>query len=76
MRLGWILVLGLGGLALLARLCLFTVDRTEFVYLTQFGRHLATYDGSDDGQAGLHVKWPWPASAPSKVSTGRPNCVR
>jgi membrane protease subunit HflC len=63
MRLGWILVLGLGGLALLARLCLFTVDRTEFVYLTQFGRPVETFDGADAGQAGLHVKWPWPVQS-------------
>jgi membrane protease subunit HflC len=34
------------------------VDRTEFVYVTQFGRHVATHDGETD--AGLHVKWPWP----------------
>jgi modulator of FtsH protease HflC len=38
----------------------FTVDRTEFVYLTQFGRHVATYDGADDAQAGLHFRLPWP----------------
>jgi modulator of FtsH protease HflC len=37
---------------------LFTVDRAEYVYLTQFGRHVATYDGRTD--AGLHLKWPWP----------------
>lgn len=40
--------------------CLFTVDRTEFVYLTQFGKHLQTFDGGKDAEAGLHVKWPWP----------------
>jgi membrane protease subunit HflC len=39
---------------------LFTVDRAEFVYLTQFGRRVGIYDGADDAQAGLHVKWPWP----------------
>jgi membrane protease subunit HflC len=37
---------------------LFTVDRAEFVYLTQFGKHVGTYDGKTD--AGLHVKYPWP----------------
>jgi membrane protease subunit HflC len=43
--------------------CLFTVDRTEFVYLTEFGKHLRTFDGSKDDQAGLHVKWPWPVQS-------------
>src|SRR5207245_8848729 len=37
---------------------IFTVDRTEFVYLTRFGQHVATFDGETD--AGLHFKWPWP----------------
>src|SRR5439155_7598415 len=39
----------------------FTVDRTEYVYLTQFGRHVATFDGQSDG--GLHWKWPWPVQS-------------
>jgi membrane protease subunit HflC len=42
---------------------LFTVDRTEFVYLTQFGRHVATFDGAKDDEAGLHFKWPWPVQS-------------
>jgi membrane protease subunit HflC len=46
---------------------LYTVDRTEFVYLTQFGRHVATFDGADDADAGLHVKWPWPVQAVQRV---------
>jgi membrane protease subunit HflC len=53
-----ILVL-LAGLLLL-RLSVFTVDCTEFVYLTQFGRPVATYDGADPAEAGLHFRWPWP----------------
>jgi modulator of FtsH protease HflC len=48
------------GAAILARMCLFTVDRTEFVYVTQFGRLIDTYDGADDDEAGLHLQWPWP----------------
>src|SRR5438067_650830 len=36
----------------------YTVDRTEFVYLTHLGQHVATLDGEVDG--GLHFKWPWP----------------
>jgi membrane protease subunit HflC len=34
------------------------VDRTEFVYVTQFGEHVKTYNGETD--AGLHGKLPWP----------------
>jgi membrane protease subunit HflC len=47
--------------------CAFTVDRTEFVYLTQFGRHLTTYDGGNDEQAGLHFKWPWPIQSVQRL---------
>src|SRR5438270_1344759 len=60
-------VVGCVLLCVLARLCVFTVDRTEFVYLTQFGRHVATYDGADDEQAGLHVRWPWPVQSVLRV---------
>src|SRR5262249_22381897 len=54
------LIITAAGLVLLALLSssAFTVDRAEFVYLTEFGRHVATYDGEFD--AGLHLKWPWP----------------
>jgi membrane protease subunit HflC len=48
-------------LALLAWTSVFTVDRGEYVYLTQFGRPVATYDGATDG--GLHNKLPWPVQA-------------
>ncbi len=54
-------------LVVLARLCVFTVDRTEFVYLTQFGRHVATYDGADNEQAGLHFRWPWPIQSVLRI---------
>jgi modulator of FtsH protease HflC len=53
-------------LIVLARLCVFTVDRTEYVYRTQFGRHVATYDGAG-GDAGLHVKWPWPVESVQRL---------
>src|SRR5437588_2641571 len=56
-------VVGCVLLCVLARLSVYTVDRTEFVYLTQFGRHVATYDGADDDQAGLHFRWPWPVES-------------
>ena len=61
------IILGLVVLLLVAAVALpsalFTVDRTEFVYLTQFGRHVATFDGGNDEEAGLHFKWPWPVQS-------------
>lgn len=67
MRLKVTLVLVVIAVAVLARMCVYTVDKTEFVYLTQFGRHLATFDGADDTQAGLHVKWPWPVQSVQRL---------
>lgn len=50
--------------ATLVRLSFFTVGPTEYVYLTQFGEHLATYDGEDaTNDAGLHWCWPWPVQS-------------
>src|SRR5262249_48764470 len=46
---------------ILAQQSLFTVDRSEFVYLTQFGRPVATFD------AGLHYKWPWPIQTVTRM---------
>src|SRR5688572_1281332 len=57
----------LGVAAVVAWLSLFTVDRSEFVYVTQFGRHVATYDGADEQQAGLHLKWPWPIQSVQRL---------
>jgi membrane protease subunit HflC len=53
-----LLALLLVALGVFTRLSLFTVDRTEFVYLTQFGRPVHAYDG--ESEAGLYAKWPWP----------------
>lgn len=44
---------------------LFTVDRTEYVYLTQLGRPVATFDGETEG--GLHFKWPWPVQSVQRL---------
>jgi membrane protease subunit HflC len=59
----WKILLPLALPVLIAPLCVFTVDRTELVYLTQLGRPLATLDGADDADAGLHFKWPWPVQS-------------
>jgi membrane protease subunit HflC len=51
--------------ALLAYSSCFAVDRTEFVYLTEFGQHKATFDGETD--AGLHWKLPWPIQSVQRI---------
>ena len=45
----------------------YTVDRAEYVYVTQFGRHVATHDGATDG--GLHFKLPWPIQSVQRVDS-------
>ena len=58
MRIAIVVVLG-AVLAALAWMSCFTVDPTEFMYVTEFGRHVATYDGGlNDTDAGLHLRWP------------------
>jgi membrane protease subunit HflC len=45
-----------------------TVDPTAYVYVTQFGRHEATYDGGDnEAGAGLHGKLPWPVQSVQRL---------
>lgn len=34
------------------------VDETQYVLITSFGRPVALY-GDDEGESGLHWKWPW-----------------
>ena len=53
--------------AVVGGLSVFTVDRTEFVYLTQFGRPIAVFDGADDSQAGLHFRLPWPIQSVQRL---------
>jgi membrane protease subunit HflC len=43
----------------------YSVDRTEFAYVTQFGQPIAIYDGETD--AGLHFKLPWPMQAVQRL---------
>lgn len=49
------------------RLSLFTVDATEYAYVTVLGQPIATLDGADAEQAGLHVGWPWPVQAVQRL---------
>lgn len=56
----WKVASCLGATALFCWSCLYTVDRSEFAYLTILGAHAGTLDGADDNQAGLHLRWPWP----------------
>src|SRR5215471_20851685 len=60
MRTAIVILLVLAGTAL-AWQSAYTVDPTEYVYVTQFGRPVATHDGSlTETDAGLHFRWPWP----------------
>lgn len=67
MRLNKLIILGVILVLVVLRMCLFTVDRTEFVYVTQLGRHVATYDGSHDEQAGLHLRYVWPVQTLTRI---------
>jgi modulator of FtsH protease HflC len=55
--------------AWLLRTSLFTVDRTEFIYLTQFGAPVATFDGANPNEAGLHFKWPSPIQSVQRLDS-------
>jgi membrane protease subunit HflC len=61
----WLLLVPV--LAWLAYQSVFTVDAAEYVYLTQFGRRVAVYDGGNDAEAGLHFKWPWPVQGVQRL---------
>lgn len=63
----FLLVAAVVVLLVVARQSVFTVDRTEFVYLTQFGRPVAIYDGAQPADAGLHFKWPWPIQTVTRI---------
>jgi modulator of FtsH protease HflC len=44
---------------------LYTVDVSEFAYVTRFGSPIATHDGQS--AAGLHVKAPWPIDSVLRI---------
>src|SRR6266478_1775683 len=54
-----LLIMSLGATAL------YTVDRAEYVYVTQFGQHVVTRDGAMEG--GLHAKLPWPVQSVQRL---------
>jgi len=64
MRRGLLFVGGILGIVWLLTVC-FTVDQTEFVYLTRFGQPRGTFDGAT--QAGLHFKLPWPFESVQRI---------
>jgi len=43
----------------------YTVDQSEFGYVTRFGNPTVTHDGATD--AGLHAKLPWPIDSVQRV---------
>jgi len=47
------------------RSAFYTVDVSEFVYVTRFGEPVAIHDGGTD--AGLHVKYPWPIDSVLRI---------
>lgn len=59
------ITVGLLILFFIAYVSTFTVDRTEYVYVTQFGRLVKVYDGAKE--AGLHLRWPWPVQSVQRL---------
>lgn len=52
----------------IARMSFFAVDAAEYVYVTRLGKPVATLDGGDASEgAGLHVGWPWPFQANTRL---------
>jgi membrane protease subunit HflC len=61
----WLLLVPV--LLYLACSSVFTVDAVDYVYLTQFGRRVAVYDGGSADEAGLYFKWPWPVQSVQRL---------
>lgn len=49
------------------RWAVYTVDASEYVYVTRLGKHVATFNGADPQGAGLHVGWPWPLQVAQRL---------
>lgn len=66
MRTLMLIVVLIAGIVL-ARWSLFTVDAGDYAYVTVLGRPVATFDGADPEQAGLHIGWPWPIQVVQRI---------
>jgi membrane protease subunit HflC len=67
MRTFLVIVLGVV-IIVLARMSLYSVDASEYVYVTQLGQHVGTFDGGDPNNgAGLHAGWPWPIQTVTRL---------
>jgi membrane protease subunit HflC len=63
-----LLIIGVGVLVWIGLTTSFvTVDPTDYVYITQFGEPVATYDGTNDDDAGLHTRLPWPVQSAQRL---------
>ena len=62
MKKALIFLAALGLLAFVVARCIVVADETQFVVVTDFGRRVAIYNDAP-GEAGLHVKWPWPVQS-------------
>lgn len=51
----------------IARQACYTVDASEYAYVTVLGRPTATFDGAEPDQAGLHFGWPWPLQSVQRL---------
>jgi membrane protease subunit HflC len=68
MRKGILIVAVLVVLLFVAGTSFVTVDPTVFVYVTQFGRPEASYDGGDnENDAGLHLRLPSPVQSVQRL---------
>jgi membrane protease subunit HflC len=57
----FLVVFGALAAVIVVRMSFYSVDAAEYAYITQLGRHVATFDGADTEKGGgLHVGWPWP----------------
>lgn len=55
----WLIAFSLlAGAVLVAWRCVLTVDETDYVLVTQFGKIVSVYGDAPD-ETGLHLKWPW-----------------